>query len=309
MLEEIFKDGQRTVCVESRIDRPDFPYAPLFFYHVPRTGGLSFYHALSGAIRFVNKRADRLGASGPDTEVLRLDEPRPGRHYFRADYALVASHNAFGFHRKFRQAFLLTTIIREPFGRVRSDYTYTCMRRQSPGNEEEFRASFRSEININRAVKQLAGHTHFEQPAPPDLYRRAIDTLSGQFHSYVTHHDISSLIGLYLSYYRLPNVVMDRINTTTSAYHLAAEACRDELEALNAQDLRLYEFVRAHPRRPDLGLRSNASHPVTVILNEVSNTDRSVACGRGVDTARLARLIEENQGHASALTLEWYWMR
>ncbi len=303
MLEEIFKDQQRTLCIESRIDRPDPPYIPLFFYHVPRTGGISFYHALSGAIRFVNNQADRLGALGSDTEVLRFDAPRPDRHHFRAGYALVASHNAFGFHRKFRQSFLLTTIIRDPFGRVRSDYTYTCMRRQKTGSEEEFRASFRSEININRAVKQLAGHTHFDQPAPPDIYLRAIDTLTEQFHSYVTHHEISALIGLYLSYYRLPNIIMDRINTTTPDYRLAADACRGELDALNDQDVRLYDFVRNQPRRPDLGLCSRASHPVTVILNEVSNTDRSVTRWVGIDTARLARLIEDNQGSASSLTI------
>ena len=291
MLEELFRDRQRTMCVESRIDRLDPPYRPLFFYHVPKTGGLSFYTAVRNAIRYACKYPDRLGALGADSETQRIDSGLPHRSLYQADFALIASHHAFGFHRRFRQNFLLTAVVRDAVGRVRSAYTYTGMRERRPVSGAAFVASFRSEININRGVKQLAGQTRFDQPAAPGLFERAIENLTRDFHSYCTHHDIARLIGLYLSYYRLPNVVMDRINTTQPEYRLDSEPYRAEIEALNDQDGRLYQFVQAAPRFPDLGLVSSASHPVTVIINETANDKQSEVVAIGVDTTRLAALV------------------
>ncbi len=308
MLEALFSDPNRTLCVESRIDRPDPPYRPLFFYHVPKTGGLSFFVALSAAINFANKRADRMGALGPDTRIDRFDEPPPHRRDYQAAYAALASHASYGLHHRFRQSFLLTTIVRDPLGRVRSDYTYNSMRHRRPVSGAGFEAMLRDEINTNRSVKQLGGLSRFDQPAPPGLYEQAIETLDRAFHAFGTHQDVSRLIRLYLSYYRLPNILMDRVNTTTPAYQLDATPWRAEIEARNQQDLRLYEYVRAHRRFPELGETSAACHPVTVIINEVDNSDRSASRGLGVDTARLAQMVEQNRGRASGLAISLDWL-
>jgi len=190
MLEALFTAPDRTVCVESRIDRPDPPDRPLFFYHVPKTGGLSFFIALTAAHNFVSKRADRLGALGSETRIERFDEPPPHRRCYQDGYALLASHGGFGLHRRFRQSFLLTTIVRDPFGRVRSDYTYTSMRQGRPVSGPGFEAMLRDESNRNRSVKQLAGCHRFDQPAAPGLYRQAIETLDQAFHSFGTHQDV-----------------------------------------------------------------------------------------------------------------------
>ncbi len=303
MLEELFTDTERTLCVESRIDGLAAPYAPLFFYHVPKTGGLSFYVALRSAIGFANKYEDRLGALGTETAVHRIDEAMPHRRLFQAGYALIASHHAFGFHRKFRHPFLLTTIVRDPLGRVRSEYTYTSMRRQRPVSAAGFEASFRAEENINRAVKQLGGQSRLDLPAPPDLFRRAIDNLEQHFHSYVTHHAIVPLVSCYLSRYRLPNVVMERINTTSPTFRLDAGPWRAEIEARNQQDLHLYDFVRAHPRLPVTIPTPQRSHPTTVMVNETGNIEQSEVLVIGVSTEQLAALIRDNQGRASGLII------
>ncbi len=291
------------MCADSRIDRFDVPYAPLFFYHVPKTGGLSFYVALRSAIFFANKYSDRLGALGHDTAVHRADEDVPHRRLYQESYAVLASHHAFGFHRKFRQRFLLTTIVRDPVGRVRSEYTYNSMRKQSAVDIGGFATSFRTEGNINRAVKQLAGQTRLDHPAPPGLHEQAIATLERHFHTYVTNRDISGLLAYYLSYYRLPNVVMDRINTTSPAYRLDVEPFRPEIEALNDQDQQLFEFVRQKPRLPVLAASSTRSHPTTVIVNETKNEEQSEVLVIGVDTALLAETIRNNQGNASGLVI------
>jgi hypothetical protein len=304
MLEDLFTDTERTLCVDSRINGPTEPYAPLFFYHVPKTGGLSFYVALRSAISFAGKYEDRLGALVTDATIHRIDEAVPHRRLFQASYALIASHHAFGFHRKFRQSFRLTTIVRDPLGRVRSEYTYTSMRRQQPVTASGFQTCFRAEETINRAVKQLAGHSRLDQPAPPDLYLRAIDHLEHHFHSYVTHHTISRLISFYLSLYRLPNVVMERINTTSPAYRLDASPWRDEIETLNQQDLKLYDFVRTQPRLPSPATTTaRQNHPTTVIVNETGNVEQSEVLVIGVGTEQLAAFIRQNQGQASGLVI------
>ena len=303
MLSDLFTDTGRTLAVDSRIDGPEPACAPLFFYHVPKTGGLSFYIALRSAIGFASKYEDRLGATVTDTAVHRIDEEVPHRRLFQAGYALIASHHTFGFHRKFRQPFLLTTIVRDPLGRVRSEYTYTSMRQQRPVSAAGFEASFRAEENITRAVKQLAGQTRLDRPAPPDLHRQARENLEQHFHAYVTHHDVAALIGLYLSRYRLPNVVMERINTTSPAYRLDAEPWRDEIETLNRQDRHLFDFVRDRPRLPVPVPLPGRNHPTTVMVNETGNDDQSEVLVIGVDTERLAAAIRQNQGLASGLTI------
>ena len=171
-----------------------------------------------------------------------------------------------------------------------------------------FEAMLRDESNCNRSVKQLAGYNRFDQPVPPGLYRQVIETLDREFHSFATNQEVSRLIGLYLSYYRLPNILMDRVNTTIPAYRLDATPWRAEIEARNEQDLRLFEYVQANPRIPDPAPASSACHPVTVIVNEVENDDRSASRGLGVDTARLARAIEQNRGWASGLAIPLDWL-
>ena len=124
------------------------------------------------------------------------------------------------------------------------------------------------------------------------------------FHSYVTHHTISPLISFYLSLYKLPNVVMERINTTSPAYRLDASPWRDEIETLNHQDLKLYDFVRAQPRLPfPTTVTTRQSHPTTVMVNETSNVEQSEVLVIGVDTEQLAAFIRQNRGQASGLVI------
>jgi hypothetical protein len=114
---------------------------------------------------------------------------------------------------------------------------------------------------------------------------------------------VAALIGLYLSRYRLPNVVMERINTTSPAYRLDAEPWRDEIETLNRQDRHLFDFVRDRPRLPVPVPLPGRNHPTTVMVNETGNDDQSEVLVIGVDTERLAAAIRQNQGLASGLTI------
>jgi len=120
----------------------------------------------------------------------------------------------------------------------------------------------------------------------------------------VTHHTISRLISFYLSLYRLPNVVMERINTTSPAYRLDASPWRDEIETLNQQDLKLYDFVRTQPRLPSPATTTaRQNHPTTVIVNETGNVEQSEVLVIGVGTEQLAAFIRQNQGQASGLVI------
>ena len=46
MLSDLFTDTGRTLAVDSRIDGPEPACAPLFFYHVPKTGGTYVHEVL-----------------------------------------------------------------------------------------------------------------------------------------------------------------------------------------------------------------------------------------------------------------------
>ena len=270
MLEKAFRNRPQFMCIGSRIEHADQPFAPLFFYHVPKTGGLSFFTAMRSAMGAAAAFGDRsVELRGNASRGMRMDGPVCDAGLFEEDFGVIASHLSFGFHRNFRQDFRLATIVRDAVGRVCSDYTYTSMRRQEAVSGDRFQAHFRQERNINRATKQLAGQVNLDEPASADLLDRAIANLEGNFEAFVTHQQINDLIRYYLSVYKLPNVLMDRLNVTLPAYRLDPAPWKGEIIGLNAADYRLYQYVRDHARLPRLELTGDRCHGRTVIINGI----------------------------------------
>ena len=65
------------------------------------------------------------------------------------------SHLNYGSHQDFHQDFNLATMLREPFKRALSNYTYSCMRKQQKPSIDGFKAYFREPEQINMMNKQL----------------------------------------------------------------------------------------------------------------------------------------------------------
>jgi hypothetical protein len=266
----------------SRVDHDAIADTALFFYHVPKTGGISFFTAL----RYAWLEGLRATGEGTRPEMFRYDDSARDRPVAGRHYTLVGSHKAFGAHLKFDQKFLFTTIIREPVARITSQYTYQCMRENRPVSPAGFESTLRSEENTNRAVKQLAGHSRYGVPARPAALEAALDTLERQFDSYVDHQWCDRLTEYYLSLYRLPNVQVDRLNRTTAPFKFDSSPYRDEILERNRFDRQLADQVRNHPRLPELTSRSEALHPLTVIIRETGNDRRSEGVARAVPTGQ-----------------------
>ena len=89
------------------------PLDRFFFYHIPKTGGLSLYMAIQAAGTVLYAMINQ---SQPDFKPLkthRFDEQfdYDFKHY---DFGFVASHNHFGFHEKFKEDFKFISILRSP---------------------------------------------------------------------------------------------------------------------------------------------------------------------------------------------------
>lgn len=288
-------DDRKVTFAASFVDHDEAPESGLFFYHVPKTGGISFFTAL----RFgLVAQAGTLNPPGVAPGVLRLDDDPPAPSALDRPYRLVGSHRPFGTHLAFRQSFLATTVLREPVARVRSQYTYLSMRRGEPVSPDGFKAALRDEANTNRATKQLAGQARYDQAADPHLWERAIETLTETFHSYVCMDRVDELTTYYLSLFRLPNAATTRLNRTRPEFHLDPSNHADEILERNRQDDQLYAFVRDHSRLPRLTVRSAAVHPLTVVIDETDTATRT-----GGRTAAIAteRLLTSEGGVAGAL--------
>ena len=264
----------------SRIDHEVGTERALFFYHVPKTGGVSFFTALRHA--WIERH--RMTGDGARPEMFRYDDIARDTPVKGLRYTLVGTHKAFGAHLKFEQPFLMTTILREPVARLTSEYTYQCMRRSQPVSAAGFESVLRSEENTNRAVKQL-GASRFGVAARPSTLDTALETLDRHFHSYVDHHLCDQLTEYYLSLYQLPNVEIDRLNSTTARYKFDSSSYRDEILDRNRFDQQLADHVRSHPRLPTLASRSETLHPLTVIIRETGNDTRSEGVVRSVPTS------------------------
>jgi hypothetical protein len=263
----------------SRIDHDGDADQALFFYHVPKTGGVSFFTAL----RHAWLEGHRVAGTGPRPAMFRYDDIARDIPVKGLRYTLVGTHKAFGAHLKFEQPFLLTTISREPVARITSEYTYQSMRRGQPVSAAGFEQVFRQEENTNRAVKQL-GASRYGVAARPSTLDAAIETLDRYFHSYVDHRLCDDLIETYLSHYQLPNVDVDRLNQTTDRFKFDSSPYRDEILERNHLDRQLADYIREHPRVPALTYRSDRLHPLTVIIRETGNDTRSEGVVRSIPT-------------------------
>jgi hypothetical protein len=271
----------RVLCARSRAGYEPVPEDGLFFYHVPKSAGVTFFTALRYAITLGRPAGPTLA------ECFRFDEALPSAFHLERNYRLVASHLPYGVHDRFRHPRLLTTLVREPVGRVRSAYTYDCMRRGEPVSAAGFEAVLRSEEALNRTVKQLTGLAPEQPLADPAQWKRAVDTLIGNFHSYVGTDRVAGLIEAYLSLYRLPNVAMPPLNTTRPEFRLDETSHAAEILERNRQDQALFEYVRDHPRLPDPPAAGAGLHAATVVITENDSTTRTEGRARCFPTAEI----------------------
>jgi len=226
--------------------------APYFFYHVKKTGGITVFSSAYCGLDAWKLFLRTNNISCPDVFCGRLDDNKYQSNQeirFAAPAMFIASHLPFGVHARVRQAFRLMTLLRDPWGRAKSQYSYLKMRATESPSLDEFAAFTAKEENCNVMTKQLAG-LQPDQPARDADLQQALRNLTDHFFAFGTIQDLIFLTSHILQTNGLPNVISDRINPTRSIYKIECEET-DAFRDRNALDIQLYDWVRATPRLPD----------------------------------------------------------
>ena len=251
--------------------------SPLFIYHVPKTGTTTVYAAphRALAVAYAGRRQ-----AFPDFEppmIGRLDDPAllTESGVIEGRFGLVASHLPYGFHRRFGHDFQLMPLLREPFARIVSGYTYACMRAASAPTQDGFQAHFEAAENRNAATRQLGGSAE-----------AAIDNLERDFNLFGTVEHIHTALERLLGTMNLPNVLIERLDATAPEYRLDLSPFRDTVRALNAEDVALFDHIAQSPRVPS-PLPSRPPHPLSVLVRETDNNRQSTIETRVVPTGSL----------------------
>ena len=298
-LSERYRD--QLICMLSTVGSANTVRArPLFLYHARRTSGVAFFYAMKLALDSMFRLAGIDPA--PASERIETDRLSPGM--FETPHAFVGSHFPFGLHEKFREDFLLTTIVREPYSRLGSTYMSGCMRSGTTPGIGEFEAFIGNPENRNGTIRQLCGLPP-EAEVHPHHLETAVETLNTKFHSFVTTRHTNDLIRYYLSAFGLPNVVMDRPNKTEERYRIDISAYEDFIYEKNALDVKLVEFVTANPRLPRHEADSERISPVTIIAHEMEGFTDSQSQGVCMSTETFTALVRQHPDILDHMSRFW----
>jgi len=269
--------------MRNRAWSPDVKVPRLMFYHIPKTGGLYVYNALGSALMLLSNLTRASHPSFPGFEVARIDSREEMERV--KSLSLVGTHLPYGWHLDYQTnpPFQLFTLLRDPFERVLSNYTYNCMRADKKPNAAEFLESAAQPENCDTMVRHFCGG----MPDSPLDVAHALGILERDFLAYDTVEHIPELVEGLLTYANLPNVMVGgKINYTMDAYKLDASALRAQVAALNRADAEFYAEIKAHPRR--LPLPAGDSYfPATVLLKESGASGGSQTRIQSVKTEQL----------------------
>jgi len=277
----------------------DYELHHFYIYHLPKTGATTVYSSLRSSFETHFKILQNGIPNYIPPHIERIDDARALEvERFPLTSALIASHHPYGFHKKFTQSFKLITVLRDPYRRVLSSYTYDCMRRGVLPNTEGFIAFFRSEENRNMMTKQLSGLARPNVASSKDL-QKAIDHLKQEFFIYGTTQHISKIISTLLKMNKMPNIICDHLNKTEDKYLMDGKEFEQEIRELNAIDQELFAFVEGNPR-VDIDLGDSdlplPPHQLTVLIKEVENaTDGAKAEVKVFETDGLFQDVKD--GH------------
>jgi len=237
----------------------------LLFYHIKKCGGIYFRTQLSNGAKVINNRTNPIGSIHMNNLKYKDYSEQLKSFLQREDTQRIVPFTTmqpYGIHKKFKKNFLLTTTIRDPFSRIVSDFTYTYARQGKKAKEKDFNEFLYNITEHNLCTKVLSGS--YKKYS----VEKAIKNLKKNFHSYVILEDINKLLEYYISAYNMPNVLSEKLNSTTKPkIKEKLLKYKDEIIKLNSLDMELYEYIKNNPRIPKFEASENYNTNTLISLD------------------------------------------
>ncbi|AWL11690.1 hypothetical protein HMF8227_01209 [Saliniradius amylolyticus] len=290
----------RSFRTKNRLDKT------VFFYHIPKTGGLSFFNTIMLA-KQIYQRLCRVQPSfgGQGGVSGRVDSPEQLADFAKkleqnpaAKCEMIAGHVPFGTHEFLPNDTELMTIIRNPIHRVKSAYQYKCMRSQKKPSMDDFECFIGSPDNQDVMFKQLC--------VPKDELVEDVgindwaERIASSFDYIGDISDLKLFQEFYLSRLGLPCVTYERFNQTLPQYKLDLSHYDQLIIENNRRDMDLYQLLRRNRKLPDLSLfEMEPLHGVTAICYELEKEKSSQQTGGLMGTRYLVEQLESNPAQFS----------
>lgn len=271
------------------VENPD--RRPFFLYHLPRSGGLTFFNVLHGAfLHAYDAKKEQLVVRPPLCR--RIDEDLdPKGDVFKRSILMLCGHVPFGYHKDIGTDFQLLTFIRDPFERILSEYTRDCMRANVEPSLDTFKLYYRQEEHVNFMNRQLHPEAYLTKMKKSDV-GATIENLQNNFSVFGTVEHIIPMIQYFLSIYGFPNVLFENLNQTQKRYHLDALSCKDEIMELNQADYELHSYVQFCPRIPKLNLQSTIVKDFSILIYEHEKQKNAIQTMVEISRAELGKFLD-----------------
>ena len=283
---------------------------PIFFYHIPKSAGISFKAALACAIR-VKAFSQGLPLAKQDFRFdmyfsesysifsksrIRTEVKLSHQFWYNPDnkYLFIPAWAPFGYHNKFGKEFNLVTIVREPYSRIVSRFRYLSWLKLLEYSEDSFIDFFRADPQINHQSKILSGNDNYSNS--DNLKLRAMANLQ-YFHAYTTIDNTDTLLTQLLSEYNLTNVISKRLNVSPSwTIEIDFEKHKDEILSMNSQDVELYEYVKHNNKLNDYNV--DKTTPVNDLTTFITTRRNRSWSASGIKTTELLAFFNNDYENA-----------
>lgn len=237
------------------------------FHHIKKCGGMSIHSAINRAVDYGMKIKSTLPMI-----TVRLDEHADWEDFFKHQQDIktslfISSHIAGDYYNDLGKNIKRLAVFRDPYDRAVSEYQYHCMRNRITPDTKEFSDYLFSERCLRDYISPFTLSN--EQPS----LLKIKDMLENDFESFFDTSVISQYLSYFLGENNLPNIIMNRQNTTMDKYKLPKH---DDLRSLfyetNKLEKDLYDWVKAERKSPENKYTGNI-HAFTVIINSTQTED------------------------------------
>jgi hypothetical protein len=263
---------------------------PYFFFHIPKSAGMSLFGGLSSTYQIYNKSLSYKSlAVRADDKVQHKNIIDELKKFFNNKKkgelgGIIASHIPNYILQKINHPFKFITVLRDPVDRVISAFTYDCMRNSTEPSKSRLIEFINDESNRNISVKTLLGIDELSGGEG----KVAAGLIKESFYAYCFVQDIDELTSAILSKEGLPNLVMGKENQTLNQYkYYANDDDRKLITSLNTEDCLLVSTLKMNSKQiPEIEKTSKLSS-ITIRVKGAQTSNKYEGEAMSVSTESL----------------------